>query len=259
VQPFSLSHPSARRISQVDQLLAEKTLLGLYPRLHLKRPQALLSALMSSTTAQTRRIVHIFCGDGAISNWLSLHFPDIEIIGIDPDADNITLAQATVGQRQNLRFIHGQPSALHEIPCDRMLYSRPLSRLGNPMAFKKMFLKTTAWLVCEGDWVIEESLGANLLSPSLVQHCLQQRALPFSLLADALDQIGYHHPHVLSHDAFFGFQSQITLSSRVHRQLNLEELKQKQLSGPQDLKSLYAENLDELFRLSRLNHQWELG
>jgi hypothetical protein len=246
-----------------DSLLIEKTMLGLYPRLHLSRPQGLMNALVASIAPNSRRLVHLYCGDGLFSNWLSFHCPELEIIGIDPDTKNIATANATIGQRRNLRFIQGQPGIMDEIPCDRILYSRPLSRIGNIMAFKKMLLKTSSWLVSEGDWIIEETLAACLLSIPLLKSSLSNHRSPFTLLREALKQVDYGEAHLLNQDSFFGLQSQIALYSHIKQRPTLQELVQ---AGKKDMQSQAgklipsAGGLDDIFRLSQqASHQWELG
>lgn len=259
--PVSLTDSAQQAQDLVDPMLIEKTLLGLYPRLHLKRPQELLNALLASIAPETRRIVHLYCRDGLVTNWLSLHRPDIEIIGIDTDVEDIASARETVGKRNNLRFILANPSAMQEIPCDRILYSRPLSRIGNTMAFKKMFLKTNAWLVSEGDWIIEESLASGLCSPSLLKSSLQQGKSIFTLLQEALGQIGYAHTHKLSQDTFFGAQSQLALHAQVYNHSSVQDLllgAQASHAFPGHKLTSYSSGLDEIFKPSKTDYHWEL-
>jgi len=201
----------------VDLLMCEKILLGLYPRLHFQAPNQLFTTLRSMMSHDLRRIVHIYCGDGLITNWLALHFPKTEIIGIDPDRNKIAIANCTVGQRGNIRFIAGDPRSLDEIPCERILYSNPFSQNSQALAFKKMFMKTQSWLVDEGDWIIEESLSAALLNGSLFNENLLAGEGYFSQLNHALSDIGYFKTHTLNQDSLFGMLTSVIIQAPTQR------------------------------------------
>ena len=201
----------------VDLLMCEKILLGLYPRLHFQAPNQLFNTLRSTISHDLRHIVHLYCGDGLITNWLALHFPKTEIVGIDPDRNKIAIANCTVGQRSNIRFIAGDPRSLEEIPCERILYSNPFSQNSQALAFKKMFMKTQSWLVDEGDWIIEESLSAALLNGSLFNENLLAGEGYFSQLNHALSDIGYYKTQTLNQDSLFGLVTSVIVQAPTQR------------------------------------------
>lgn len=185
-----------------ERSLIEKTLTQLYPclRLHelflwnwLNGP-LIPGCLASAPEPGLRRIVEIGCGDGTLTNLLALLLPEVEIIGIDPDAQKIAKARATVGYRQNLKFVRANAAVLSEIPCDRIIYNQCLSQLGTTRAFKKMILKTSQWLVDEGDFLIRESPCHLLNQIPLMKELLPRLCQTPSLRAvinGLLVEIGY--------------------------------------------------------------------
>jgi len=197
----------------VDLLMCEKILLGLYPQLYFHTPTSLFTALRNNTGSNLRRIVHLYCGNGLITNWLALHFPKTEIVGIDPDRNKIAAANYTVGQRGNIRFIAADPRSLNEIPCERIIYSNPFSQNSQALPFKKMFMKTQSWLVNEGDWIIEESLNAALLKGTLFNENLLAGEGYFSQLNHALSDIGYFKTHLLNQESLFGLVTSVILQA----------------------------------------------
>jgi len=50
-------------------------------------------------------LIDIGCGYGVVANYLSLRFPDIQILGIDLDSKRINDALKTVGKRKNITFL----------------------------------------------------------------------------------------------------------------------------------------------------------
>ncbi len=150
---------------KTDLLFMEKTLIGMYPRLQKYDSTvgrflhgAIISEnLINSIKPGTRRIIEIGCGDGVLSNSLSLLFPNVQIIGIDSSPYNVANARTTVGDRKNIQFHCGNPGLMNNIPCDRIIYNDMLSRSKSIYAFKKMILNTSEWIVSEGDFVVRES------------------------------------------------------------------------------------------------------
>lgn len=50
-------------------------------------------------------LIDIGCGRGVMANYLSLRFPDSQVIGIDLDHERIDVALGTVGERKNIDFL----------------------------------------------------------------------------------------------------------------------------------------------------------
>jgi len=207
-------------LQPTERALIEKTLLQLYPRLTQfdSAPWKWVNGplipdfIVRHTGRHLRRIVEIGCGDGVLSNILSLLYPEIEIIGIDAERENIATARATIGHRQNLKFIHANAAILVEIPCDRIIYNRCLAKQGSVFAFKKLLLKTSQWLVDEGDLMIKESPGALMQNLSLIKELLptlwHQRSLE-ACLRSILNDVGYATPLMSRSSALMGFPAEI--------------------------------------------------
>lgn len=217
-------------LKPTERLFIEKTLLHFYPRLkHFDLPPKkwlngplIPDFIVRHTDRRLRRIVEIGCGDGVFSNILSLLFPEIEIIGIDPDRDKIAAARATIGYRQNLKFICANASILVEIPCDRIVYNHCLSRQNSIFAFKKLLLKTSHWLVDEGDFIIKESPLALLQNLSLMKELfptLRDKRSVSACLRVLLNDLGYPNPLISHSPGLMGWPSEIYC--RVSRGLML--------------------------------------
>ena len=50
-------------------------------------------------------LVDIGCGRGVMANYLSLRFPDAQVVGIDLDQERVDVALRTVGKRKNITFL----------------------------------------------------------------------------------------------------------------------------------------------------------
>ncbi len=207
-------------VKPTERLLIEKTLMQMYPRLQMYDlvPWKWLNGplipdfLVRQADAGLRRIVEIGCGDGVFTNLLALLYPDVEIIGIDTDAGKIADARATVSYRQNLKFVQANAAVLTDIPCDRIIYNNCLSRLENTYAFKKLILKTSQWLVDEGDFLIKESPFSVLTSSALVQELLprfRQKGSLEACIRQLLSEIGYSPTSVHQSKGLLGIPSQL--------------------------------------------------
>lgn len=194
----------ATGLRPTERLFIEKTLLRMYPRLQRQDlfPWSLFSGplipefLVRHTSPRLRRIVVIGCKDGVLCNILSLLFPDIEIVGIDASSSNIAKARATVGHRQNLKFVYGNASTMLEIPCDRIIYDCSLSQLGNGIAFKKLLAKTLRWIVDDGDFIVRETPLKLLRHPKLLQEFwpkLKEGKCLEACIQQCLGDINYPH------------------------------------------------------------------
>jgi SAM-dependent methyltransferase len=215
-------------LKTTERLLIEKTLIQMYPRLqrHDLAPWKWLNGplipnfIVSHTAPDLRRIVEIGCGDGVFSNVLSLLFPDIEIIGIDTDRENIAYARSTIGYRRNVKFICANATVLAEIPCDRIIYNRCLSQANSVYAFKKLVLKTSEWIVDEGDFIIKESPFALFGNPALLKALLpvvwKHKDLS-ACIRTILGDIGYLNPVIYQSQGTMGLPSE--LFYQVPRQL----------------------------------------
>jgi SAM-dependent methyltransferase len=220
-------------LKPTERLFIEKTLIQMYPRLqrHDLIPWKWFNGplipdfIVSHTDPGLRRIVEIGCGDGVFSNVLSLLFPDIEIIGIDTDRDKIAYARSTIGYRRNVKFICANATVLSEIPCDRIVYNRCLSNLNSIYAFKKLVLKTSQWIVDEGDFIVKESPMALLNRLDLMRSLLPTawKHQDFSAMVRMLlCEIGYANPMVYQSPGVLGLPSE--LFYRSSRQLMLTDL-----------------------------------
>lgn len=204
----------------VTSLFIKKTLLRMYPRLQhadsalgqwLNGP-LIPDFLVWNTLPDTRRIVEIGCGDGVFSNILSLLFPNIEVIGLDTDPDKIAYARTTINFRENLKFVCGYAGFMTEIPCDRIIYSHCLATLKNPAAFKKLILKTSPWLVAEGDFLVRESPLQLLLNPVFLKSLTtgsNRLEGPANLPKRLLAEIGYSNPLIFQAGGLPGLPPQV--------------------------------------------------
>jgi SAM-dependent methyltransferase len=223
-------------LNPAERLFIEKTLLQMYPYLQRRElvPWKWLNGplipdfIAAHTDPRLRRIVEIGCGDGVLSNVLSLLFPNIEIIGIDSDREKIAYARSTIGYRRNIKFICANATILAEIPCDRIIYNRCLSRVGNVYAFKKLIMKTSQWLVDEGDLLIKESpwaIGTKLsLMKELFPQLWQKRSIE-ACVRTLLAEIGYPNPTIYNSPGLLGIPSEIAY--RMSRGLILTDLMSK--------------------------------
>jgi SAM-dependent methyltransferase len=278
-----------------ETLFIERMLIELYPRLrYLNIPllrsvagSLIPSFLLKETPEDTRRIIEIGCGDGLFTNLLSFLFPNIEIIGIDCDPDKIAYARTTINERENLKFICGYANSMPEIPCDRIIYSHCLSNLKSASIFKKLIIKTSRWLVEEGDFFVREA-PIRLLWHTAFTGALfgAQRdslmdipdlsLLPRVLLMD----IGCHQPQTFESPGLPGFPAEVfyrgrpipeilpdpVLLTRPRRALPVP-IQRSMMSHPI---AAYANNvpevdvqglpnpLDFLFKEEQLQRQWEL-
>lgn len=240
-----LKHADVYGLKPTERLFIEKTLLQMYPRLkrHDLIPWKWFNGplipdfVVKHTDPRLRRIVEIGCGDGLFSNILALLFPDIEIIGIDPNRANIEYARSTVSYRRNLKFICANAAVLADIPCDRIVYNQCLSRLGNTYAFKKMIVKTSQWIVDEGDFIIKESPFAMLNHLPLLQELfpkLQETNDWAAAVRSLLAEIGYPNPMVYHSRGLPGLPPN-EIFYRVSRALTLSSLAAPQLRESPDL------------------------
>jgi SAM-dependent methyltransferase len=209
-----------RGLKPTERLFIEEALLLLYPRLKhydlipwkwLNGP-LIPDFIARHTDPGLRRIVEIGCGDGVFTNILSLLFPNIEIIGIDTDPDKIAAARATIGYRQNLKFICANAAVLVEIPCDRIIYNHCLSRQNTVYGFKKLVLKTSQWLVDEGDYLIKESPLQVAKNFPLMKELfpLWRAKKSFSAcLRSLLGDLGHHNPLIFQSPGVLGWPSEI--------------------------------------------------
>ena len=53
------------------------------------------------------RLLEVGCGHGLFANAAALAHPSLDVLGVDPDAGKVRWAQATVGERRNVRFRAG--------------------------------------------------------------------------------------------------------------------------------------------------------
>lgn len=207
-------------VRKTERALIEKTLMQLYPRLQMYDFWAwkwlngplIPDFLVKQGNPGLRRIVEIGCRDGVFSNLLALLFPEVEVIGIDPDSAYIADARATVRYRDNLKFVRGNATVLSDIPCDRIIYNNCLSRLESTYAFKKLILKTSEWLVDEGDFLIRETPLALLCNSTLVKELFPRFRETGSLEASIrllLAEIGYPAAAVHISKGFLGLPTQL--------------------------------------------------
>lgn len=207
-------------VKKTERLLIEKTLMQMYPRLQMYDlfPWRWLNGplipdfLARQGDLGLRRIVEIGCGDGVFSNILALLFPDVEVIGIDSSVEKIADARATIRYRENLKFVRANAAILSDVPCDRIIYNNCLSKLESTYAFKKLILKTSQWLVDEGDFLIRENPLALLCNSTLVKELFPRFRQTGSLEASIrmlLGEIGYPAAAVHMSKGLFGLPTQL--------------------------------------------------
>lgn len=230
-----------------ERLFIEKTLLKIYPRLqrHDLFPWNLFNGplipdfLVRNTSLGLRRILIIGCSDGVLCNILSLLFPTIEIVGIDPSPDKIATARATVGHRQNLKFICGNASTMLEIPCDRIIYDHCLLNLGDSTAFKKLMAKTLRWLSPNGDFMVRESPLQLFRHPRLLKAWwpqLRRQLSPEAGIRHVLAEMGYATPEAYYCQRLPGIASEVYYqSAKEPSRITTSEPRQETVQEWQDL------------------------
>lgn len=203
-----------------ERLFIEKTLLNLYPRLqrydlfpwNLLHGPLIPDFLVKNTSLRLRRIVIIGCGDGVLCNILSLLFPTIEIVGIDPSSAKIAAARATVGHRQNLKFVRGNAVNMLEIPCDRIIYDHCLGQLGDSTSLRKLLVKTLRWIVPEGDFIVREAPLSLLKYPGMLKefwpHLRTHKKLEAGI-QNILIEMGYPQLQIFACQRIRGLTSEI--------------------------------------------------
>jgi cyclopropane fatty-acyl-phospholipid synthase-like methyltransferase len=60
------------------------------------------------------RLLEVGCGHGLFSNLAALSRPGLSVLGIDPAAEKVSWAQASVRGRRNIRFEHGTLDGVRE-------------------------------------------------------------------------------------------------------------------------------------------------
>lgn len=227
-------------VKKTERALIERTLMQMYPRLQMHEFPLwkwLNGPLIPDFLAQQgnqglRRVVEIGCGDGVFTNLLALLLPDVEVIGIDPDGAKIAEARSTVSYRENIKFIRANAAVLSDIPCDRIFYNNCLSGLESTYAFKKLILKTSQWLVDEGDFLIRENPLSLLNNSNLIRELFPRLRKTGSLEAAVrllLEEIGYPAASVRISKGLLGLPSQmyIHIPKSYYRMPVLEPLRVK--------------------------------
>ena len=80
--------------------------LGIYVRFYVWARAKLLNLdYCSQFFPHNGLLIDVGCGRGVMVNYLSLRFPDSQVIGIDPDHKRIDVALKTVGKRKNITFL----------------------------------------------------------------------------------------------------------------------------------------------------------
>ncbi len=192
--------------NRFDRLAVEQMLAAMYPNVqfHDLLPSQLWQGplipdfmVRSINTQAIKRVVIIGCGDGRLANTLSLLFPEIEVIGIDTNQALVDRAQETVGRRTNIKFIHGNPVNMTEIPCDRIIYNHCLAGLKDRDAYKALIKKTVSWIGPNGDFMIQESPLKLALNAGFLKNAYARlREVPSIeyFVRRALKDVGFANP-----------------------------------------------------------------
>ena len=101
--------------SKLADLYAEQ---GICVKLYVKFRAKLLNLDEYSDFLPKRGVIlDIGCGYGLLSNYLVLHFPARQVIGIDLDQRRIEIASKTVGERENIGFTLKDARGCDLLPC----------------------------------------------------------------------------------------------------------------------------------------------
>ena len=95
------------------------------------------------------------CGYGLLANFLILKSPMRRVIGIDKSLNRLTIAQATIGQRKNIKFIYRDIQDLKLPKCQAVVMSDFLHHLPVEVPYK-LFIKIFNALDAGGCLVIQE-------------------------------------------------------------------------------------------------------
>lgn len=101
-----------------------------------------------------QQIVEIGCGQGFTCNYLSLLYPNTQVIGIDLDPRRIAVAQQTVGHRRNIAFYTTDDCADVDLDCDLLLMNHLLWRLDNAQRHEALLKRAAQWLRPEGELAV---------------------------------------------------------------------------------------------------------
>lgn len=151
------------------------------------------------------KIVDIGCGRGMLANYLALHGPDRRVTGIDKQVRRIEAAQATVGERKNIRFRLQDALELEREEYDVIVLSDMLHHLSYPE--QDRLLEHCFRILPEGGLLLLEDVTTDPRWKWLA-HFLIDRTLNlgkrqnFRRLADwiaALKQLGFTVEHYPAH------------------------------------------------------------
>lgn len=80
--------------------------LGVYVRFYVRARSRLLNLdHYAQFLPPAGLLIDVGCGRGIMANYLSLRFPDSQVIGIDLDPERIDVARKTIGERGNITFL----------------------------------------------------------------------------------------------------------------------------------------------------------
>ncbi len=151
------------------------------------------------------KIVDIGCGRGMLANYLALNGPDRRVTGIDKQVRRIEAAQATVGERKNIRFRLQDALELEREEYDVIVLSDMLHHLSYPE--QDRLLEHCFRILPEGGLLLLEDVTTDPRWKWLA-HFLIDRTLNlgkrqnFRRLADwiaALNQLGFTVEHYPAH------------------------------------------------------------
>lgn len=157
-------------IRKTERSLIEQTLKEIYlalegsemlVELHSLYLQVLLKRLVpdfliKKPEGRIRSIVEVGCGTGMLVNYLSMLLPDTQVVGIDPDPNNIALAKSTVGDRKNVHFYCGDAFRLSGFACDRLILTNQFQHMRDHAQYRKLLSRSMDWLTADGDLYIRQ-------------------------------------------------------------------------------------------------------
>jgi 2-polyprenyl-3-methyl-5-hydroxy-6-metoxy-1,4-benzoquinol methylase len=126
-----------------DKLLELYTDLGMYDWLYIRlRAKLLPLELYQEMLPSEGLLVDVGCSYGIVANYLSLSFPNSQVIGIDLGRKRIKIASKTIKGRQNIHFVLRDVRDWVLPPCAGVImidFLHHISRRWQELILRKVF------------------------------------------------------------------------------------------------------------------------
>ena len=143
-------------------------------------------------------IVDTGCGYGLLANYLSFQSSVRHVIGIDNSLDRLAIAQATINQRKNIKFIQKDIKDLNLDQCQAVVMSDFLHHL--PIKVSRDLLNKVFNRLTSGGKLVIQEVDKKPYWKYLITLIIDRLLNPFQKLnyqsvkywQDILESIGFH-------------------------------------------------------------------